>query len=295
MITIKELLKSQNSDKKLIYHGSDNNVYLYSLPYGKYILREALRTKSDTDLFFEREFSNFLYKKNIPVRKIIDNMDKFTLLSYCNGDSLSVNDLNSEKAFNGGLALANFHKVATEYLLNTKVIPTRKITDELERALVIKDKIISKFIDGDEFIKYVEQMIKSEYLHNLDNCIIHNDFRVQNVLFENNRISAVLDFDWACMGNKLKDLGHSLAEWSYPDGGEFNRDLFISFWNGYNSVYQNINIYELKFWIMFGCLSDTATYITDRIDSFESGGKILSWMYGKYLFFCSQDIAKLSE
>ena len=71
--------------------------------------------------------------------------------------------------------------------------------------------------------------------------------------------------------------------------------VFKSFLKGYIGANTSVDIDALKYWIEFSCISDTATYLCDAINDMPSGGKILSWMYGKYLFFNSQDIAKLTE
>jgi len=278
---------------KHIYTGSDNYIFLLKTQNSnKYIYRKSRRDKPDTDIKFEKEFSDYLLKQNIPVRRVLYSGSE-SLLNFCKGTSHSVQQISETMAFNAGQMLAKFHNASKKFNMNS--LPKREMTSELARSIKAKTQLQNKYTNGKDFISVVENLLQSKFLKTYDKCIIHNDFRVQNVLFQGKKISAILDFDWSCVGTPLKDLAHALVEWSFPDGGSFNKKIFQSFLHGYSSIRPNIDFNALKYWIAFSCISDTSTYLCDRINDIPSGGKILSWMYGKYLFFDGQDIAKLSE
>lgn len=278
---------------KKIYDGFDNDIFvLIADDNTKYIYRKSLRNKSNEDIMFEKNFSDYLFQKNIPVRRVLYPGAE-SLLEFCYGTSFDVEQISEKMAFNAGAMLARFHNAAKCF--DIPPLPNRKLESELLRAINLKDKLQNKYTNGTDFISIVEHLLQSEFLKTSGICIIHNDFRVQNVLFQGEDISAILDFDWSCVGNPLKDLGHALVEWSFPDGGKFNQKIFKSFLKGYIGTNTSVDIDALKYWIEFSCISDTATYLCDTINDMPSGGKILSWMYGKYLFFNSQDIAKLTE
>lgn len=288
----KKFSKNFMSYKK-IYDGFDNDIFvLITDDNTKYIYRKSLRNKSNEDILFEQNFSDYLLQKNIPVRRVLYPGAE-SLLEFCDGTSCSVEQISEKMAFNAGMMLARFHDASKGFA--GPPLPTRKLELELLRAINLKDKLQNKYTNGTDFISIVERLLQSEFLKTSGICIIHNDFRVQNVLFQDEDISAILDFDWSCVGNPLKDLGHALVEWSFPDGGNFNQKIFKSFFQGYIASKPNIDFNALKYWIEFGCISDTATYLCDTINDMPSGEKILSWMYGKYLFFNGQDIAKLTE
>lgn len=275
---------------KQIYSGFDNDIFVVATSDKKYIYRRAHRNKPTEDILFEKNFSEYMHSKQIPVRSVLVSGSE-SLLGFCEGQTYSVQQITKKMAFNAGKMLAQFHNVAKEF--DVPPFPKRKIDSELLRAISVKDKLKNKYTNGAEFTVIVEQLLQSDFLKAPMNCVIHNDFRVQNVLFLNDTISAILDFDWSCMGRPLKDLSHALVEWSLPDGGEFNPDIFNALFTGYKSVSDNINLDELRYWIDFSCISDTATYLCDTIDDASLGGNILSWMYGKYLFFNKYDINKL--
>ena len=64
-------------------------------------------------------------------------------------------------------------------------------------------------------------------------CVIHNDFRFDNLVFDPSRpgpdglprISAVLDWEMATLGDPLMDLGGALAYWVQEDDDEFYRTI----------------------------------------------------------------------
>ena len=204
----KKFSKNFMSYKK-IYDGFDNDIFvLITDDNTKYIYRKSLRNKSNEDILFEQNFSDYLLQKNIPVRRVLYPGAE-SLLEFCDGTSCSVEQISEKMAFNAGMMLARFHDASKGFA--GPPLPTRKLELELLRAINLKDKLQNKYTNGTDFISIVERLLQSEFLKTSGICIIHNDFRVQNVLFQDEDISAILDFDWSCVGNPLKDLGHALV------------------------------------------------------------------------------------
>lgn len=57
-----------------------------------------------------------------------------------------------------------------------------------------------------------------------DHCLIHNDFKYDNVVFKDDswqEISAVLDWEMATLGDPLMDLGTSLGYWTIATDHDF--------------------------------------------------------------------------
>ena len=288
---------------EILQDGSDNTVYLVYSGIDKYILRRSKKRKKKKDFEFEVNFIEYLSKHNLPVPKVIRNSQNapityygdvaYCLFSFCNGDRFCIDKEHLPScslAYNAGQTLARFHLISKDYYY--KVPPQRTMISELKRVIKTPCGFARHYENGINFVHEVEKMLASPILKNKPDCIIHNDFRAHNLLFNKEHVSAILDFDWACPGNSLKDLGHALAEWSYPDGAqEHNPDIFYHFLNGYTSIFPNIEREQLQFWIRFSCLSDAATYFRDRLYDTARIRPIRSYMYKKYLYFSSQNIA----
>ena len=57
----------------------------------------------------------------------------------------------------------------------------------------------------------------------LGHCVIHNDFRFDNLVLDAGslRVTGVLDWEMATVGDPLMDLGGALAYWVEADDDEF--------------------------------------------------------------------------
>jgi homoserine kinase type II len=65
---------------------------------------------------------------------------------------------------------------------------------------------------------------------------IHADYFPDNVLFDQGRVSGVIDFYFACTGAWAHDLAIALAAWAFDAGGELDAGAFAAFREGYESV-----------------------------------------------------------
>ncbi|WP_462252364.1 phosphotransferase family protein [Ekhidna sp.] len=77
---------------------------------------------------------------------------------------------------------------------------------------------------GRKVMKWLEENMPKE--ENL--CIIHNDFRLDNVVLDANdpaHIIGVLDWELAAIGDPLMDLGSSLAYWVHEDDNFFIKSM----------------------------------------------------------------------
>lgn len=79
----------------------------------------------------------------------------------------------------------------------------------------------------------------------LEKGIIHGDLYYDNTLFNNNHLSAVLDFEQAGRGEYLLDLGISLSG-TCLEKGRVITPLVNSFLEGYEAI-RPLNSHELKF------------------------------------------------
>jgi len=75
--------------------------------------------------------------------------------------------------------------------------------------------------EAEKVIRWMEEHQPKQY----DYCLIHNDFKYDNVVFtdENyNNINSILDWEMCTLGDPLMDLGTSLAYWLKDSDGPIN-------------------------------------------------------------------------
>jgi Ser/Thr protein kinase RdoA (MazF antagonist) len=282
----------------LIRESPDNFVYLLEDHSNKYILRISKRDIRD-DVLFELTWLDYLENHHIPVAEVIKTVDDrlfdiyqqktIVIFKFVEGERVEIKPdkkPNLAKVANAALELAKIHNTSLTTNINLK--RKRNIFTEVNRALAIKDELIDHCEGGEKFVKELKFYKDFAKKWEGELSLIHNDFHPGNLLLEDNKVSAILDFDWAYKGPAIKDLAHALVLWSYPDGASCHwPDVFDTFFESYNrkainKIKKDENLYR---WICFSCLSDTATWITDlakeKIYKKING----SYMYKKYLYF----------
>ena len=289
-----------NSSAHLLRESSDNQVYVVGNRQKK-ILRLSKKLPIE-DAVFEHDVYEHLSHYNFPVAKwnktrdgklyaSVDKTDIAALFDFLEGYHVVIDKNHfpiKEQVFAAGKMLGSISKAGEKFVLSSP--RSRTIFSELERAMVFQEIFEKDFEGGKIFIQQVKEVINLGHRHKSINGLIHNDYRPSNIFFKKeSKISGVIDFDWSCIGPKIKDLALGALEWSFPDGCEKpNIAILDTFLDGYNSVskikYERNK--ELYFWIMFAALSDVATYFCDRIESPDVKKNISSsYMYKKYLFF----------
>jgi len=305
MNKVKENIKNNyslpnNFRLSLLREGPDNNVYVVTNPKGK--KRMVIRVNKrgiENDVRFEILWLVELDTHGVPVPKVIktkygdnffiDQNQVYVAFKYIQGKHLDLThktEPSLKKIKNAAFALAQLHNASLKIDL---VLPSKRtILTEINRGLEIRDKLIQSSEGGKKFVG--ELLFYQQWAKKNSNkkYLVHNDYRVGNVFFEGEQVKSILDFDWACKGPAIKDVAHSLVEWSFPDGTtEPNQKVFDTFLAGYNQEAKNkIKLNStLRNWICFSCLSDTATYFSDLAQENIFKKISSSYMYKKFEYF----------
>jgi aminoglycoside phosphotransferase (APT) family kinase protein len=95
--------------------------------------------------------------------------------------------------------------------------------------------------------------------------IIHNDYRTGNLLFENDRITGILDWEYAELGDPRMDLGYVCARANRMDSPLLcylvNRDFFLEYYQqrtGFHFSPEDIYYFEVYHQVKFLLLSLSA-------------------------------------
>jgi Ser/Thr protein kinase RdoA (MazF antagonist) len=262
----------------LFKDGIDNDFYLITQNDKKILIRISKRNVSK-DILFEIKLLDMLSQKGLKVPRIIKTKDEqlffkienntVVCFEYIQHDDFIFDADKKPSIFlvnDIGKTLGELH--SKTYKLDFKNLPDRNIFTEIDRISKIENRIIKNYEGGSDYINELKRFNgfakenESKSLHG----IIHNDYNPENLLFLNNKIEAMIDFNWSCYGPFIKDLSHALMLWSFPDKLEKHwKDVFDSFLEGYNTsspqiIEKNKNLYS---WICFSCLSDSATFFAD--------------------------------
>lgn len=302
----------------------DNSVYKMRTEKGKFCVRIGKRKGKDIDeSVIELRFLQYLKSIGCPVAGVIptkggelvvlSEVGVMTVFEWIDGDALSpsLDHYPTEaQAHNAGGVLADIHKASFRYEIVTP--PKRKLTSELERILELKEKVLARYSNGEEFLANVSELIEfSVNYGNHNTILIHNDFRPQNVLFGDDNckdnVLGVIDFDWICVAPTVKDLALALVEWSFVDGDVAAcAKVLRAFLSGYLEKMIDEesmpSLDDLSRWVRFACFSEVATYVADKIDSEGRDGdfpvvhsqELRSYMLRKARYFESIDLKKLT-
>lgn len=286
---------------KLLREGIDNDVYLIHNENTKAIIRISKRNMAGS-LEYEADLINSLRRLNIPVPVIIRTLKGeffltiedtvVTCFEYIDHDETIVSTNNKPEISiikQTGAMLGRLHSESS--LIQLKNSKRRTIYTEIDRALQIKNTLLVKLGGGKEYVKLLEQYKK--YAQNTSSSlpagIIHNDYVPGNILFKQDKLVAIIDFDWACYAPLIKDVGLALAVWSYPDGAtNYWKDIFAAFIDSYNkeSPHKILENDDLIRWICFSCISDSATYFADLAVGNPGISNVLqSRSYKRFIYF----------
>jgi Ser/Thr protein kinase RdoA (MazF antagonist) len=295
-----------------VHDGPDNNIYIVTDgKNNKYALRESKRVGKN--VVFEIELLIVLAKAGFSSPEplltrsgsyfIVAGAIQLVLFTYIKGtqvNKLEPGHLDGDVIEIGAKKLGEFHRLTNG--LRIAAIPTRTLFTEYDRFLKIDKEKLRQFKNyeivfdqANNFYKDARSKIDSK---NELYGIIHNDYRVQNLIFNGNDCF-IIDFDWACYGPLLKDLGLAIAEWSmYTRSAGSSPEATERFIRAYNETAPHVVTYseDLIFWICFACLSDTCTFLVDTIEG-RYNDKIITdvdqcYMYRKFKYFYNELINK---
>lgn len=284
-----------------IRESSDNSVFLIGNT-AKKVLRISKRLPVE-DVNFEYEVNKHLSLSGIPVANWLTaktseafasvNNELAVMFDFIEGHHaiIDADTLPSKiQAYNAGEALGFVAAKGKNF--EPRSPRRRNIFSEITRPLEFQDVFQNEFEGGSDFMKQIQASIEFAKSDSSPIGIIHNDYRTDNVFFDEvDRVNGVIDFDWCCRGPLIKDLALGALEWSFQNKHDQpNEEVFDSFLMGYNSSASDKVAKDKKLyaWILFAALSDTATYFCDRLSSPDLKKRMTSsYMYKKYLYFSS--------
>jgi aminoglycoside phosphotransferase (APT) family kinase protein len=221
-------------------HGYSNLTYLLQIENKEFVLRKPPKGAIKRGHDMSREF-----KVQKGVAKAFSKVPK--MFGFCDDERILGSDfyimekmegiiLNFKEAKSRNI-VANDYKIIANSWLNTLVelhnVDYHNIgLGDLGKPEGYVERQVTNW--GKQYLKaktdqvpeaeMVMQWMKENQPKKYDHCLIHNDFKYDNVVFKNNSwkdISAVLDWEMATLGDPLMDLGTSLGYWTIATDHDF--------------------------------------------------------------------------
>lgn len=234
---------------------SGNLTFLIFTDKSKYILRlcgtkAKGRDRTHKEILSEIKLLNFLFKNRIPVPNPIKLNNKFVIsrksilggkidkrhgICYEYLEKRAVKNPSSVQCFAVGEILGKIHNLTSNFKCQYK----RRSWDlESTKGYFkeVKDDLKNKFLQKHKFVESIETAF--DYLNfpeKLPSGVIHEDLGKRHVLFKNNKISGILDWDRSYYGKFILDLGQAIRGWCFDNWKRFNKEKFYSVLRGYES------------------------------------------------------------
>ncbi|MCX6746484.1 MAG: phosphotransferase [Candidatus Parcubacteria bacterium] len=208
-----------------------NNSFLIVTDLDQYFLHlcgERHRFRSNEEIEGELDLVDKLKANNFPVidylrtktGERVVNLENYNgyLRKYLTGEFIQGNP--SEKQLTAvGKILGEYHRIVANY----KITKRDNINFGLDKTKIFfeehKEEIIkSNFMGAKEFVKVFDQEINQlNFSDSLPQGMIHEDLGKRHVIWQGDKISAIIDFDRSYFGPLLLDLGQALRGWCFID------------------------------------------------------------------------------
>jgi len=229
--------------------GITNSNFFVTTQTSQYVLT-IVEHESAEDVEWFMQLLGFLHKSHIPCAEpIAANTDRYTqvlagkpatLVEKLSGDE-KVN-VHADDCYEIGSVLAQLHVSCKNY--PSKRLDSRGQPWHQQTA----DKVSSRLSKEDEQLltsKMNESFI--EKLSTLPSSVIHADLFRDNVLFDNGKISGIIDFYYACNDCMLYDLAIVFNDWCRCDDKTIDTLRARALFNGYEKV-RPLQITEKAAW-----------------------------------------------
>ena len=187
-----------------IEEGIENTNYVIIANKKKYILTIFEKRVKEQDLPFFCELISLLNKSGFKCPLPLLNLEnspistfkrkKLTILTFISGKSKE--NLSKENCEDIGKEAAKLHLLTSNFKIHRK----NALSIESWRNMFenIKDKCIKIHKDLPNLIEANLKDIEKNWPANLPSGIIHADLFKDNIIFENNKVSGIIDFTFSC-------------------------------------------------------------------------------------------------
>ncbi|MCK4670742.1 MAG: phosphotransferase [Nanoarchaeota archaeon] len=219
--------------------GYNNESYNISSNKGKFFLKQYFRLPMDI-LEEMLDLISYLKESGLPVAKPLKTKDKtyFTLYKdmpcvlFTHLEGKIKFDFTKEELYDAGLQLAKFHKIIKNYRVTFVTVDKDYNSTEWydKNIRLLKTQ---KTDEAYEIVREFYPLDKKYNLNDLPMCLLHWDYRDQNVLFKSGKVSGIIDFERLMFDNRIYDLIFGAIGFCCQDG-ILDMEKLQAFYNGYS-------------------------------------------------------------
>lgn len=225
--------------------GVSNTNYFIDTTTGRYVLTlfEPHRVHEDEIPFF-MNYAICLEDHGVPCPKTLLRKDgsfrgtlndrPAAIFSLLSGDGGSVSTLTPAKCEAAGEVLARMHRAAQNYKAAS---PNHFGLKRWQDWLTAIGSDMNKIADGMyKFAADEYDFVASHWPKDLPAGAIHADYFPDNVFFEGDSVTGVIDFHFVCTDLFAYDLAIAANAWSFDADNHFQKDRMDALIRGYQSV-----------------------------------------------------------
>lgn len=278
-VVIKKLLEKFNLGiiRKIKPLATSGNIsYIVNTNKKNHLLRLSplgFRWRSKQEIDAELEIINYLLKKKFPVAKPITTINGEQIISWKNHFGYLREFVDAKPKLNPtldevkqfGELVGIFHNLINNYKTKYKRkhiwdLKETKKNFEQDKKIILK----SNFKQKKEFVeRFEKEIFQLNFPKSLPSGTIHEDLGKRHVLWQEDKIISIIDFDRNYYGKLILDLGEACRGWCFSKNWKkWDDDKFRALLNGYKSK-RKLTSQEKKYLvdsIIFGILERSLSF-----------------------------------
>ena len=225
---------------KGIVEGIENTNFRINTEKGSYILTLFEKRVNEKDLPFFMNLQKHLSSSGFQCPIPIANKDHIIINNLCGKKAIIISLLEGKQILNSkpehcfqiGEMISKFKNITANFK------ESRKNTLDIVNCKLIFSKCLT--IKSHEFINIIDQMqkeietIEKNWPKNLPKGIIHGDLFKDNIFFQKDKFSGLIDFYFSCNDYYAYELAITTNAWCF-NNSQFNKENFISLMKGYKT------------------------------------------------------------
>jgi homoserine kinase type II len=264
---------------KGIKKGIENTNYLLKTKNSRFILTIFEKRVSNKEIPFFMKLMETLNNSNINCPKPLKNRDGTYLIklknktacivSFLNGRDKTI--LNSKNCFEVGKIIANIHKITKNVRISRKNSMGIKELNHLFKTIKFKS---NKFANLEKFLINNLKDIKKNWPTKLPRGIIHGDLFIDNIFFNKDKLSGIIDFYFAANDIFMYEIAICINALCFDCRNskfKINKQKIKSLIRGYESI-QKISYKEKKS-LNILCRGAAMRYLLTRLYDYSNTPK----------------------